>query len=307
MKNLFAFLACCFFFAIKAVTYQYEVAACCIFQNEDRFLKEWIDYHRLIGVEHFYMYDNESTDQAHEVLAPYIEAGIVEYIPWERSYNTPEGWWHVQRQAYIDALQRSSGNSKWLCIIDTDEFIVPIKDDDLKVFLKDFEPYGGVCLNWVFYGTSGVKRIPEDQWMVSCLLHRAKLTFSGHRTVKSIVRPERVDLQKSSFPHLCAYRDHFYHVNPDKKQLKRRELAEICIDRIRLHHYWGRDKDFLWQHKFPRNERWYGTERALKKINEETKMNDDYDPIILDVIKKLCSKQMHSFCLGKSSRAGEIP
>jgi hypothetical protein len=289
---LIFFVYSCFFFS-KAFAYQYEVSVCSIFQNEDRFLKEWIDYHRLIGIDHFYMYDNESTDNALDILAPYITAGIVEYIPWEKNYDSPKEWWHVQREAYIDALKRSEGNSKWLCIIDTDEFIVPVKDYNLKTFLKDFDDYGGVCINWIFYGTSGIKRIPQDKWMVSCLLYRAKLSFSGHRTVKSIVRPERVDPQKSSFPHVCVYRDNFYHVNPNKKQLKRSELFDICIDRIRLHHYWSRDMDFLLQNKFLRNERWYGTEKALKKIHEETKMNDCYDPVILDVIKKIRSEKSH--------------
>ncbi len=290
MRKFFIFFVCCFFAAVKTYTYQYEVSACCIFQNEARFLKEWIDYHRLIGVEHFYMYDNQSTDWSREVLEPYIQAGIVEYIPWDRGYNTGGEWWSVQREAYIDALKRALTISKWVCIIDTDEFIVPIKDENLKAFLDDFEPYGGVCLNWVFYGTSGVERVPDDEWMVSSLLYRAKLTYPSHHTVKSIVRPERVDLLKSYFPHICAYKEPFYHVNADKKKFRTAESStDVCIDRIRLHHYWGRDKEFLLQDKCPRYVRWYGPEKAMRVINEEMQMNAEYDPIILDVINRIHS------------------
>jgi hypothetical protein len=290
--KFFTFFVFCLFSIYKMFSYQYSVSICCIFQNEDRFLKEWIDYHRLIGVDHFYMYDNESTDNSRDILEPYIEAGIVDYIYWDKSYNLPQEWWHVQRNAYIDGIERAKGNSKWLCIIDTDEFIVPIKDDNLKTFLKEFEPYGGVCLNWVFYGTSRVKRIPKDTWMITSLLYRAELSYHGNHLVKSIVRPERVDLQKSSFPHICAYLDNFYHVNSDKKQLKKNvSNNDICIDRIRLHHYWCRDIDFMQQYKFPRNQRWYGTEKALEKIDEETRMNACFDPLILDVIARLQNEQ----------------
>jgi hypothetical protein len=285
-KLLLIFFICCFPFA-ASWTYQYEVSACCIFQNEARFLKEWIDYHLLIGVEHFYVYDNLSEDNALEVLSPYIETGTVDYIFWDRIYDSPGGWWYVQREAYMDAMQRAMGQSKWLCVIDTDEFIVPIKDENLKVFLMDFEEYGGVCLNWVFYGTSGVKRIPDGQWMVSCLLQRARLSYPQHRTIKTIAQPERVDVINSFFPHICAYRPPFYYVDPNKKKIVNKESIELCIDRIRLHHYWSRDLDFLLMEKFPRNERWYGTEMALKKVNEEKIMNAEYDPIILDVIKRL--------------------
>lgn len=270
----------------KIDAYQFELSMCCIFQNEDRFLKEWIDYHRLIGVEHFYMYDNQSSDNFREVLNPYIEAGIVECIPWDKDYSTPEDWWRVQRNAYIDAIKRNIGVSKWLCIIDTDEFIIPIKDENLQAFLRDFEDFGGIYINWVYYGASGIQRIPDGEWITKNLLYRATLSHSGHRLVKSIIRPERVDLDKSSFPHTCAYIPPFYHVNPDKKQPVRGQPKDIIIDRIRINHYWSRDLDYLTNDKYLRNKRWYGEERALNKINAESEMNDFYDPLILDVINR---------------------
>lgn len=285
--KLFSLLIGCFVFVFKAYSYEYEISACCIFQNEDRFLKEWIDYHQLIGVEHFYMYDNQSTDNSFNVIEPYVKAGIVDYIPWEKDFDTPEEWWQVQREAYIDAVERSTNTSKWLCIIDTDEFIVPIKDYHLKSFLKDYESYGGVCIHWIFYGTSGIQRIPEGLWMVACQLYRAELSHHGHHYVKSVVRPERVDAQTSFFPHTCAYRDDFYHVDPNKREFKRGAIEDIAVDRIRIHHHWSRDIDFLLQHKLPRNRRWHGEEGALNKIREEANMNACFDPIILDIISHL--------------------
>ena len=38
---------------------KYDVTLCAIFRNEALFLKEWIDYHRTIGIEHFYLYNNK--------------------------------------------------------------------------------------------------------------------------------------------------------------------------------------------------------------------------------------------------------
>ena len=277
---------CCFlnFFSISA--YEYNVSICCISQNEDRFLKEWIDYHRLIGVEHFYIYDNMSNDNSYKILEPYINEGVVEYIYWERTYNTDKEWWHVQRDAYIDAVRRAKKQSKWLAIIDTDEFIVPVEDHDLRSFLDDFDDFGGVCISWVFYGSSGIKKIPENTWMIENLLSRADLSYNLNKMVKSIVRPERVDEEKSFFPHTCAYIGNYYHVNAEKKKLKKSVVRDACNERIRLHHYWARDLDFLYQHKLPRYARWIGEENALKKIKIEENMNEFFDPVILDVIKK---------------------
>ena len=267
--------------------YEYNISACCITQNEDRFLKEWIDYHRLIGIEHFYVYDNLSEDNSYAVLEPYIREGIVEYIFWEKTYDTEKGWWHVQRDAYVDAVKRAQNKSKWLAIIDTDEFIVPIKDNDLNAFLADFDDFGGVCISWVFYGSSGIKNLSEDTWMVEQLLSRSDLLNPLNKMVKSIVRPERVNAEESFFPHTCAYNDNYYHVSAEKERLKKSVIRNYSSERIRLHHYWARDLDFLHQQKLPRYARWIGEEQALEKIKIEEKMNKNFDPIILDVINRL--------------------
>ena len=38
------------------------LAICAIFRDEAPFLDEWIAFHRLMGVEHFFLYDNGSVD-----------------------------------------------------------------------------------------------------------------------------------------------------------------------------------------------------------------------------------------------------
>ena len=44
------------------------LAATAIFKNEAAYLAEWIEFYRLIGVEHIYLYDNCSTDNPKAVL-----------------------------------------------------------------------------------------------------------------------------------------------------------------------------------------------------------------------------------------------
>ena len=59
----------------------HDLSVVAIMKNEGPYLKEWLDYHLLAGVEHFYLYDNESPDNQAEVVKPYVEAGLVDYIP----------------------------------------------------------------------------------------------------------------------------------------------------------------------------------------------------------------------------------
>ena len=40
-------------------------------------MREWIEFHRLVGVERFFLYDNLSPRRHREVLAPYVDGEVV--------------------------------------------------------------------------------------------------------------------------------------------------------------------------------------------------------------------------------------
>ena len=54
-----------------------EIAICSAIHNEGRWINEFILFHRLIGVDRFYLYDTGSDDDTIAVLTPWIRAGIV--------------------------------------------------------------------------------------------------------------------------------------------------------------------------------------------------------------------------------------
>ena len=51
-----------FLFAKKAESRKYEISICAIFKNEAPFLKEWLEFHLMLGIDHFYLYNNNSED-----------------------------------------------------------------------------------------------------------------------------------------------------------------------------------------------------------------------------------------------------
>ena len=59
---------------------KHYISICCMYKNEALYLAEWIEYHRIIGVDHFYLYDNLSDDYHEAILEPYIRAGIFQPI-----------------------------------------------------------------------------------------------------------------------------------------------------------------------------------------------------------------------------------
>lgn len=56
----------------------HSLSICAIFRDQGPYLAEWIEYHMLMGVEHFYLYDHKSLDAPVNELLPYIEGGIVD-------------------------------------------------------------------------------------------------------------------------------------------------------------------------------------------------------------------------------------
>lgn len=162
---------------------KYYLAVCAIAKNEGPYFKEWIEWHLKQGVEKFYIYDNESTDCTKEVLTPYIESGVVEYVYFPGKKK--------QLAAYDDCFERHRLEMRWLAVIDLDEFIVPVKDRSVTEFLHRMERFSAVEINWLVYGSGGAKNKEPGGVMERFRKH----SISQHRLnthVKSIVDPRRV-------------------------------------------------------------------------------------------------------------------
>lgn len=162
---------------------KYYLAVCAIAKNEGPYFKEWIEWHRQKGVEKFYIYDNESTDDTKKVLAPYIESGWVEYRYWPGRKQ--------QLAAYDDCFERHRLETRWLAVIDLDEYIVPVKDKSIPDFLHRMEKFSVVEINWLVYGSGGAKKREPGGVMERFRCH--SLPDNRLNThVKSIADPRRV-------------------------------------------------------------------------------------------------------------------
>ncbi len=124
-----------------------KVSICAIFKNEADNFEEWLEYYLLLGVDKFYLYNNFSDDHYADVLAPYIEKGIVKLIDWPVKYG--------QNAAYKDCYERFHRNTEWLGFIDLDEFVCFRENIGLFEWLKRYRAYPSVLLNWRMFGTSG--------------------------------------------------------------------------------------------------------------------------------------------------------
>lgn len=162
--------------------YPYELAVVAIMKNEGPYLREWIEYHRIVGMEKFYLYNNDSTDDTVEILKPYVDSGVVELIdfPGERK----------QLPAYADCIARHKMDARWLAVIDLDEFIVPDSGGDkiTDVLNMQSRKVSQVLARWVMYGSNGHVEKPAGLVVESYTKRAKKQTWH----YKAIINPRLV-------------------------------------------------------------------------------------------------------------------
>lgn len=265
-------------------SYPYDLSILAIFQNEAPYLKEWIEFHKLMGVQHFYLYNNLSEDDYLKILKPYLESGEVELVDWEYDCHKQD-WSRIQINAYADALPKLQTETKWLAVIDIDEFLIPLQSSNLIQFLANYENeiIAGVRVNWQMYGTSFIKKLSSASLMIEQLLFKAPSSLLENKCVKSIIRPERVSKIGTHFS-ICS--KPYVMVNSDKIPCYSNR-QKIIVDKIRINHYWLRDEEFCLNVKIPRLKaatKWKDEAQLFKMFD---RLNQEYDGIILPFVAEL--------------------
>ena len=133
---------------VKKRKCKYYFSICSIFKNESEILKEFIEYHKMLGTDHIYLYNNNSSDNYLQILNAYIHEGFVTLVDWEKSF--------AQCEAYQHCYNNVKNETFWIAFIDVDEFIVPHEAENVKSFFRRFEEYPSVVLYWKMFGTSGL-------------------------------------------------------------------------------------------------------------------------------------------------------
>ena len=269
-----------------------KVAICCIFQNDAAFLREWIDFHHVNGVDHFFLYNNQSQDNYKEVLQPYERIGLVTLknaIP-----HSP--FMEQVVKCYNDCLLNTSGKKyRWIAFLDSDEFIVPKKSHSIKSFLQDYETYPGVFINWLIFGSSGVQELKQGEYMTEKLLYRFPTQHNEHLNGKTIMQPSSGMLFYKGNPHYPEYTPFNRIVYSDKTPLKPAQGdRKIYIEDIQLNHYWYRTERFYQEVKIPRRFAFEGKDRKPDLEIWHRKMaNSTYDDSALKFLPMLKSHTLY--------------
>lgn len=221
-----------------------ELAAVVIVKDEGAYIEEWLEFQRLMGCGHVYVYDNGSRDGTLEILGRYEREGFVTLTVWPR-FDRDTG---PQIYAYAHALCAYGSRWRWMTFLDADEFLYPTTADSLTDALREYEDVPAIAVPWRMFGFSGhetrpagtvienfVMRAPfppppdaEELLKVKCIVDPA--------CVSRVVGVHMFDLRTGA---RSAFNERRERV--DYKSYKDRDL--IADDVFRLNHYFTRSKD----------------------------------------------------------------
>jgi hypothetical protein len=148
-----------------------KVSLVCIAKDEDNYIKEWIDYHKKLGFDDIFIYENNWDSNVNEENVHTIKMdGEIKQI---ESYN------HFIKEYY--------SKYDWVAFIDVDEFITLKKHKDIKDFILEFG-VNSIAMNWVIFGSNGHDTIVNNNYSVLDRFTKRQNSVNPH--IKTLLKLE---------------------------------------------------------------------------------------------------------------------
>ena len=209
----------------------HDLAVVAILKNEAPYLKEWIDYYLAAGVDHFYLYDNDSPDNQREVAAPYVKAGLVDY------FSMPGK--AMQYIAYSDAVNRFKFQCRYMTFIDGDEFIYPKTNRNIVEVVDEILSHApnaaGLAIHWQCFGSNGHDKADYSRGVLERFTRRAPSDWDTNKYIKTVADPRKINFFND--PHAMIYFERFYSVDENLKPTMKSIPLPVTVDKIVINHY----------------------------------------------------------------------
>ncbi|XP_049869353.1 uncharacterized protein LOC126369103 [Pectinophora gossypiella] len=222
---------------------------------------EWIEMNRMLGVSHFYMYNDSMSEELGCILSHYQQQGLITLLPWDipisigdRKVVRIRG----QFLAFNDCIYRAMTRARWLMIIDTDELVIPRQERQLTTLLdslvKNYSRADGnagfIFKNFFFFLEWEDDPVSSVPLLTSRKTRRVIMGTPIPQRSKYIVRPLEIiepgnhfvwkhvnDAYNSNVPEEHAIMHH-YRIN----RIGKVPINETVVDRIA--HRWTKN---LWK------------------------------------------------------------
>lgn len=249
----------------------HDLSVVAIIKNDAHYLEEWLNYHLVAGVDHFYLYDSNSSDNTREILKPYIETEIADLFSVAGD--------SMQIPVYNDAQRRFKFATRYMAFLDTNEFILPKGDKTIAEvadeILSTNPQAAALTANWQIFGSNNLEKADFEKGVLERFTRRApsnwfeplteKTSPSGNIFVKTIANPRFI--RAIANPHFAFYFDGKFAVNSAGGRVPYWGNEPILSDKIVINRYFTKSKEEF-QSK-------YGDTNVFDKFDRNDEVDDD--------------------------------
>jgi len=129
---------------------------CAVFKNEAHILSEWIQHYLNRGVKHIYLVNDNSTDNFQEIISQYSSNVTL----FNNDINTKSVG--KQIDIYNKYFKPILKTSKWVAILDLDEFLYSPENVQFDQILEKYDKYSQICVDWLHFGSNDHKYQPSS-------------------------------------------------------------------------------------------------------------------------------------------------
>jgi hypothetical protein len=167
--------------------FKYSLLACA--RWESKYIEEWLNYYKSIGVDHAYLYCNDDSPvDFYEAIFPFA-VGKDPFVTFHHCPIQGAQWW-----MYMHFFLNYKEQTEWICIFDIDEFLALKGVNDIDRFMSAYaDKADSIYLNWAFFGNNGFATRPEGSVLLNYTQRQPNLDkHTKHITRSSAIVPSRI-------------------------------------------------------------------------------------------------------------------
>lgn len=128
-----------------------KIAICTVIKDEHQYLQEWIEYHKNLGIEYFYIYEDEGSSSHSDICNKFNNVQLSKVT----DFVELNGRGSKQKQLFNKFIETYQSILDYVFFIDVDEFVTFSSSYDMESLIDICDKYGSVLLAWKMYGADG--------------------------------------------------------------------------------------------------------------------------------------------------------
>ena len=241
----------------KYPDFKNEIIMSTMVYNEDNYIRQWIQFHRNIGIDRFIIYDNsdiddqqsekslEKTSNLEIIIEDFIKTGLVILIKWSYPKRMKVSGISGQSTRENHAIWAFK-TSKYIGMFDIDEYVnIQTTDTNIDSFFNNLIDTQKIntnnigsfrMLNKFFYNPDD---LPSDEFNFLKIYNCDKITPSGRE--KNFIIPKNVSIycvhkilrggKMYDVPRNTIHFNHYYFLNKSDRGRNRTNLIDTSIDK----------------------------------------------------------------------------